>query len=650
MTLSRLANTLAQAACALALGLAAPGGLVAPALAQDNVLNFQNADIRAFIDDVSLVTGYTFIVDPEVRGQVTITSQVSLDEAGVFEVFLATLRVNGYAAVRTRPGVYQIVPDSEGPRAGGAGRDASFVTAVVRLEHANARGAVTALRPIMSPQGVINPVEGSNVLVMVDYAANIERARSVLTGLDRDTSVFEMMEMQNVSASDMAGIIDGMRRQNGTDAESGMFGVTVVPVPSSNSILLRGERDAVDQMRELATRVDAVSRSSQDYRVVYLSHADGASLLPILENISAEIAGEAGAGAGNVSVAFHAATNALIINAPPDAQRQMEQVIRQLDIRRPQVLVEAIIVEISDAASRDLGLQFLLSGDDDGDAPFVMSQYNNARPNLLALTGALTFAENDDDTATSPSLRTAAINSLLAASGITAGFGGQDSNGNLFGIILNAVRDDQDSNILSTPSILTLDNEDASILVGQQIPITTGEALGANNTNPFRTIERQDVGVQLEVRPQISEGDTIRLFIRQEVSSIFGPVNSSSTDLITNNREIQTTVLADNGEIIVLGGLIQQDQQDSVSAVPGLGRIPGVGRLFRSEGTSTVRTNLMVFIRPTIIRSAADMRNATGRSYSQVRSGANGSQPPGLNDLDAIAQMMMPPSSAPLEP
>ncbi|MEE2565758.1 type II secretion system secretin GspD [Hyphobacterium marinum] len=647
MTFARFPRLLAMAGCAALLGLTGPAGVGAPVFAQNNVLNFQNADIRAFIDDVSLVTGYTFIVDPEVRGQVTITSQVPLDEAGVFEVFLATLRVNGYAAVRTRPGVYQILPDIEGPRAGGAGSDASYVTAVVRLDHASARGAVTAIRPMMSPQSVINPVEGSNVLVMVDYAANIERARSVLAGLDRDTSVFEMVEMTNVSATDMAGIIEGMRARTSSNSEDGMFGVTVVPVPSSNSILLRGERAAVDQMRDLAARVDAVSRSSQDYRVVYLSHADGASLLPILENISAEIAGESGSSGEQVSVAFHPATNALIINAPPDAQRQIEQVIRQLDIRRPQVLVEAIIVEISDSASRDLGLQFLLSGDDDGDAPFVMSRYNNARPNLLALTGALTFAENDEDSAASPSLRTAAINSLLAASGITAGFGGQDSNGNLFGVILNAVRDDQDSNILSTPSILTLDNEEASILVGQQIPITTGETLGANNTNPFRTIERQDVGVQLEVRPQISEGDTIRLFIRQEVSSIFGPVSANSTDLITNNREIQTTVLADNGEIIVLGGLIQQDQQDSVSAVPGLGRVPGIGRLFRSEGTSTVRTNLMVFIRPTIIRSAEDMRGATGRSYGQVRQSAAGAPPPGLNDLDAIARMMMPPSESP---
>lgn len=630
-------------AVVLAAGLVLAGPSVSLARAQDSVLNFQDADIRAFIDDVSLVTGYTFIVDPEVRGLVTITSQVALDEAGVFEVFLATLRVNGYAAVRTRPGVYQILPEADGPRAGGAGSDASYVTAVVRLNHASARSAVTALRPMMSAQGVINPVEGSNVLIMVDHAANVQRARSVLAGLDRDTSVFEMVAMENVSATDMANIIEGMRNRSGTNEDDSLFGVTVVPVPSSNSILLRGERDAVDQMRDLAARVDAVSRSSQDYRVVYLSHADGASLLPIIENISAEIAGE-DSPAGGVSVAFHAATNALIVNAPPDAQRQIEQVIRQLDIRRPQVLVEAIIVEISDSASRDLGLQFLLSGDDDGDAPFVMSRYNNARPNLLAITGALTFAENDEDTGTTPSLRTAAINSLLAASGITAGFGGQDSNGNLFGVILNAVRDDQDSNILSTPSILTLDNEEASILVGQQIPITTGEALGANNTNPFRTIERQDVGVQLEVRPQISEGDTIRLFIRQEVSSIFGPVSSNSTDLITNNREIQTTVLADNGEIIVLGGLIQQDQQDSVSAVPGLGRLPGVGRLFRSEGQSTVRTNLMVFIRPTIIRSAVDMRAATGRSYGHVRDGAAGAPPPGLNDLDAIARMMMPPA------
>lgn len=618
--------------------------LLAPAArAQDGqVLNYRDADIRAVIDDVSLVTGYTFIVDPAVTGMVTITSQTPLSQDEFFAVFLSTLRVNGFTAVRTAPGTYQIVPDQEAARAGGpVGGSANgdqFVTAVIRLNHASARGAAGALRPIMSPQGIVNSVDGTNIIVLVDYAANVDRARGVIAGLDRDTSVYEVVSLANVGANDMAQIIEGMGTRGGS-GEDGIYGVTVVPVPSSNSILLRGDRDAVARMRELAQQVDAVSVSTQDYRVVTLSHADGATLLPILEGISAQLSGGEGAPASTISVAFHAQTNSLIINAPPDAQRQLESVIRQLDVRRPQVLVEAIIVEISDTAARDLGVQFLLSGDTDGDAPFLMTRYRGVNPDLLAIAGALTVGENDESNAANPSLRDLALASLLNAGGVTAGFAGEDGNGNIFGLILNALQADVNSNILSTPSILTLDNQEASILVGQQIPITTGEVLSSNNNNPFRTIERQDVGVQLEVRPLINDGDTIQLFIRQEVSSVFGTVSNNSDELITNQREIETTVLADNGEIIVLGGLIQRDEQENVSGVPGLSRLPGVGRLFRSEGRSASRTNLMVFIRPTIIRSAADMRSATAESYARVRTGAS-AVPPQISELEAIADMI----------
>jgi general secretion pathway protein D len=371
------------------------------------------------------------------------------------------------------------------------------------------------------------------------------------------------------------------------------------------------------------------------------------AILPILEDVAASLAptGE-GATGGAISISHHAPTNSLIINAPADAQRQIEQVVRQLDIRRPQVLVEAIIVEISDTVAEELGVQFLFSGDQDGDAPLVMSRFNRASPDILALTGAIAEVDDGSGDGGNANLRSLALNSLLGATGITAGFGGQDSSGNLFGLVLNAVEQDQNSNVLSTPQLMTLDNEEAYILVGQQIPVTTGEALGSNNVNPFRTIERRDVGVRLEVRPQINEGDTIRLAIRQEVSSVAGTVSASSDELITNQREISTTVLADNGEIIVLGGLIEQDRQTTASAVPGLGRLPGVGRLFRSEGESVVQRNLMVFIRPTIIRSEADMRDVTGRSYGRIR-GPRGDAHSGVNDLDAIADLLTGSAGAP---
>ena len=629
---------LAAALTLMLTGMQTPAGAV-----QDSTLNFVNADIRAFIDDVSILTGYTFIVDPDVRGVVNVTSQAPLSEDEVFEVFLSVMRVQGYAVIRSPSGAWQIVPEQEGARTGGAGSASGgeqFVTSVIRLENTSAREAQDILRPLTSAQGVVNAIDSGNAVVIVDYASNVQRARSVMANLDRDNSVFEMLALENVSATDMAQILESSRPGPRSGEEGRHRAVTIVPVAASNSLLFRGDEAQIAEMMRLARQIDSVSQSNQDYRVIYLSHTDGETILPILEDVAASLSEEGESRGGGISISHHAPTNSLIVNAPAEAQRQIEQVVRQLDIRRPQVLVEAIIVEVSDTVADELGVQFLLAGDQDGDAPLVMSRFNRASPNILALTGAI--AEIDDgsgDGASASSLRSLALASLLGANGITAGFGGEDGSGNLFGLVLNAVETDQNSNVLSTPQLMTLDNEEAYILVGQQIPVTTGEVLGANNVNPFRTIERRDVGVRLEVRPQINEGDTIRLTIRQEVSSVAGTVSASSNELITNQREISTTVLADNGEIIVLGGLIEQDRQENVSGVPGLSGIPGLGRLFRSEGESVVERNLMVFIRPTIIRSEADMRDATGRSYGRIR-GRRGDSRPGVTDLEAIADLL----------
>jgi general secretion pathway protein D len=325
------------------------------------------------------------------------------------------------------------------------------------------------------------------------------------------------------------------------------------------------------------------------------------------------------------NIAHHQATNSLIISADPETQEALSNVVRSLDVRREQVLVEAIIVEVSDTTARELGLQYVASGASGESAlPFLSTSYGASAPNLLALTGALLLQNNDDDedaeeTDAIRELRRAAVNSLVGSRGLLLGGGGQRDDGSIFGLLLNALAEDRDSNVLSTPSVMTLDNEQASILVGQQIPITTGEAVGDNLDNQFRTIERADVGVKLEVRPQISEGGAIRLEIRQEVSSIFGQIITSSTDLITNRREIQTVVQVDAGQIIVLGGLIQDDIEVTDEGIPGLRRIPLMGRLFRSEGRSHNRTNLMVFLRPTIVNTPQQADAVTRRQYESLR-------------------------------
>ncbi|PWE17118.1 type II secretion system protein GspD [Marinicauda salina] len=613
-----------------------------------HTLNFRNADIQAFIDDVSIVTGYTFIVDPEVRGTVTITSQSALSEAEVFQVFLSTLRTHGFAAVRTAPGVFQIVPEQEGARTGAPSRgergDDVFLTSVVRLGNIGAREAIRSVGPLVSPSGAVNASDTGNLVVIVDYSSNVDAIEDVLRAMDRDTSVVEMVALENVSAEEMSRILERMRASTIAGEDSSRYGVTIAAVPASNSILLRGDADEVAEMISLARRVDAVSRSSQTFRVIYLNHADGAQLLPILEQFAQLIDPGQGGDSSDprTSIAFHRATNAIIVNGDPDTLRELDLVIGRLDIRRPQVMIEAIIVEISDTAARELGVQYLVAGDGDDAVPFSYSRFGGNNVDLLALTGALAEVDEDDEGATgSISLRQVAIASLLGSRGGVLGVGGQSDDGTLFGLILNALETDTDSNVLSKPSVTVLDNEEASILVGQQIPITTGEALGSNNTNPFRTIERQEVGVQLDVTPQINEGDTIRLTIRQEVSSIAGPVSASFQELITNQREIQTTVLADDGEIIVLGGLIENDQQFSDDSVPVLGDIPGVGRLFRNESQSEQRRNLMVFIRPQIIRSAEDMREVTRQNYTSMTAAQRAATRGRSSSLEDIVDMMM---------
>jgi general secretion pathway protein D len=633
------------------LSLAATLALFAgPASAQErSTLNFRDAEIAAVIDDVSLVTGYTFIVDPDVRGRVTIASQASLTPDEIFQVFLSTLRVNGYTAVRAAPGVFQIVPETEGARAGAQispdRENEVFLTTVVRLSNASARDAIRAVGPLLSASGAANAVEGSNLIVAVDYASNIEAVEQALRAMDRDTSSVEMLVLENIPAEDMVGIVERLRARTAQGEDDRAFAVSVAAVPASNALLLRGEPGAVGEMIALARRVDAVSRSNQSFRVINLNHAEGAQLVPILEQFAETMSQAVGENARRTTIAHHAPTNAVIMNADPDVLRELEQVIRRLDVRRPQVQVEAIVVEISDQAARELGVQFLLAGNGEDATPFAYTRYGNQRsPDLLALTGALatdSFSGADGATGDQLSLRNLAISSLLGARGGAFGLGGQIGNdGSLFGLIVNALESDTQSNVLSKPQIMVLDNEEATLLVGQQIPITTGEALGSNNANPFRQIERQDVGVELTVRPQINEGDAIRLHIRQEVSSVAGPVSASFQELITNQREIETTVMADNGEIIVLGGLIERDMQVLDDSVPGLSRIPLAGRLFRNESRSQVRRNLMVFIRPTIVRNAADMRQVTRESYDfaageQMRAGG------GASSLEEIVDIML---------
>jgi general secretion pathway protein D len=627
---SRVAYAFSGALAGLALSSApaaaqAPQQAPTPAPSPSPGVALHQIDIRAFIEDVANATRRTFIVDPRVTGNVTVIATDSLSEEELFAVFLSTLRVNGFAATPTASGAYRIVPDEVAARDPssriGSNSGDQYVTQVFTLRYAEAESVANAVKPVLSERGSVTTIRRGNSLVIVDFGTTVARVRDIIARVDRDNTALRTVHLDNLSADEM------VRALRDVISAEQMTAIQIVPIASSNTVVLRGEPEVIARYLPLVQELDVRNDLHRSISVIPLRYASADEVVPILQQLSASLeapppANGAPSAGRRANIASHRGTNSLIISAEPEVLQQLTQVVHSLDTRRQQVLVEAVIVEVSDTAARELGLQFLLAGSGRNAVPFLSTSYSNSAPNLLAATGALLLGDrgNDDgDNSALQDLQQAAIASLLGVNGGIFGVGGQRDDGSILGLVVNALGKDQGSNVLSTPSVLTLDNEKASILVGQQIPVTTGEALGSDNQNPFRTVRREDVGVQLEVTPQISPGGAIRLSIRQEVSSIFGPVTQGSEDLITNKREIETIVQADPGQIIVLGGLIQEDVQRTDEGIPGLRNLPLVGGLFRSEGRSHVRTNLMIFLRPTIVSTAEQAAAATQRQFQAVQ-------------------------------
>ncbi len=611
---------------ALLLSMILIGAVSAPAAAEMNspqasrhVLNLNDVEITALIDDVSIITGYTFILHPDVRRtKVTVMSQSPMSTDDVFQVFLSTLRVHGFAAVPAGRGVYRIVPEQTaiGEAGTGIAGPNSFVTQVLKLNSFSAIEAAQMIKPLVDAQGQVVANARSNTLVIVDYASNMPRLRGLVEGLDAsDAAAIETIALRNVPAREMEGILTDLLG-NKDDGSSSNF--EVAASTTSNAIVVRGDELTVGRAERIAAELDEADPVRDTLRVIRLVNSDGEEIVPILEKIAATMAAQSGPGeleVAGATIAHHIPTNSLVISASPETLLAMERVVEALDRRRAQVLVEAIIVEMSDDTARELGVQFLLSGTEGSDIPFLSTNFSRSAPNLLSLAGAIA-----DPTVFggSEAFASGAVGSLLGLEGLSLGGTGRSGN-TLFGAILTAVESDTNSRVLSKPFNMTLDNGTSELVVGQQIPITTGETLGNNNSNPFRTVQREEVGIKLTVTPRISADDTVRLDIYQEVSSISGAIGTNSTDLITNLRTIETSVLADSGEIIVIGGLIEHTDTIVNSKVPIIGDVPVVGNLFKSEGRDVGRTNLMVFIKPTIVRTREDARAVTSRNYRYIR-------------------------------
>ena len=641
----------------------------APVFAQ-YTLNVRDADIRAFIQDAARITGRTFVIDGRVNGKVSVVTDRPLSRSEYFEIFLATLRSNGLVAVPGPNGSYRIQPiDGAASQPGriGSARAAQnqFVTEIIRLRHIDAVAAVETLRPLVSPQGSLTANRNANSLVVADFADNIRRIRALAASIDRDTSTSQIVTLKNAGAREIAAALQALVPAAGEGAQAP---VAIVPIDSSNAIALRGDQALVARFVAMANDLDQKAAGGTELRVYWLEHANAETLLPTLQQLvgggsdPAQKAGlspasssssDGGAAApaaapaatapastsgsggsiatrGPAIITRYEGANAIIVAANADVQRQLGELIRQLDTRRPQVLVEAIVVEIGDDAAKKLGVQFLLGGKN---IPFAATSYGNASPNILTLGGAYAAHQLSQETTTvngdtivtqqnsslGNSLQEAAAASLLSATGGFAGFAGDIGKNTVFGAIINAVKSDTTSNLLATPHIVTLDNQQAKFLVGQEVPITTGEALSDNFDNAFRTVQREEVGIKLEVTPQVNGAGEVKMFIRQEVSSVAGPVSSRNSDLILNKRSFETVLTVDDGEMFAIGGLLNDDERRTIERIPLLSDIPLIGELFKSRSRSRAKTNLMVFIRPTILRNREDNAALTARRYGYIR-------------------------------
>ncbi len=691
--------------------LIAPAALVAyaqPAMAQ-HVLNVRDADIRAFIADAARVTGRTFVVDGRVQGKVTVVTERPLGRAEYFEIFLSTLRANGLVAIPLPNGSYRIQPTdnaaSQPSRLGtrGAGNN-QYVTEVIRLRHVDATQAIETLRPLVSPQGSVTANRNANSLVVVDFADNVRRVRALIQSIDRDASATRLVHLQNGGAREIAASLQQLGAgEAGANGGAAGGGVTVAAFDASNSIAIRGDAVQVERFAALARELDERAASSAEIRVYTLQHADAARMLPTLQqlvgggsdptpasetpsSVSSSSGGANGGGSnapartgapaaatstggaggsiatrGPAIVTRYEGVNAIIVAANPDVQRMLGELIRQLDTRRSQVLVEAIIVEIGDNAARQLGVQFLLGGEN---IPFLATNYSNANPNIVTLGAAYAGYELSQQTTTidgnvvtttqqnplGNGVIEAAAAQLLSATGGFAGFAGDIGRNTIFGAIINAVQADTESNLLATPHIVTLDNSEARFLVGQEVPVTTGEALSDNFDNAFRTVQREEVGIKLTVTPQVNESGEVKLFISQEVSSVAGPVSSRSSDLIINKRLFETVLTVDDGEILAIGGLLNEDERRTIERIPLLSDIPIIGELFRSRSRSRSKTNLMVFIRPTILRDRADNAAMTTQRYNYLRAEQLARNPEAEPEIDLLVRDYLgatPPGIAP---
>jgi general secretion pathway protein D len=608
-----------------ALLLALPlGAGVASAAAPTITLNFKDTEIREVATSIGEITGRNFIFDPRVKGKVTVVSARPIPLDSVYPVFLSVLQVNGFAAVPSGAMV-KIVPTVDArtvagrmPGAKGAPAD-EIVTQVIELRNVSATQMMGALRPLVAQYGHITQVGGANALIVADTQANVNRLQQIIERVDEvSEGSVEIVQLKHASAGDIVRVMTSLSQ--GAPKEAGAAAPTVVADERTNSVLISGNQGDRLRLKALVAHLDTPRDQDGNAQVIYLRYADAESLAKILQGYAttssrgpttaggAGSAPAAGGGAAlleGVTIMADPDTNALVVNAVPRQMQTLRAIVDKLDIRRAQVHVEAIIVEMSADKAAELGVTWAIDARDQGAAGFT--NFSRVGPGLIQLGGAAAGGAQ-------------AIN--IIPDGIALGVGRVEQGGVSFAAIARALAGDGRTNILSTPSLVTLDNVEAEIKVGQEVPFLTGQYSntggGTTPTNPFQTIERKEVGVKLKIKPKINEGSAVYLDIAQEVSSLATSA-TSTVDAVTNKRTITTSVLANDGEILVLGGLMDDQVQEIEQRVPVLGSIPGLGALFRSRKSTKIKQTLVVFLRPTILRVAEDAARFTNSKYDQLR-------------------------------
>ena len=599
-------------------------------------LNFVNADIEGVVKAVSEITGKNFVLDPRVKGTVNIVSAKPMSRSLVYQVFLSALRLQGFAAVEDR-GVVMIVPEIEAkmhgsptagpqerPRAGGE----TIQTQVFKLQHESAAQLVTVLRPLITPNNSITAYANNNTLVVTDYASNLQRIEKIIESIDQPTdSDSIIIPLQHASAVDVAQTIGRLLTEpvQATDPSSRF---TIAADARSNSILARaGDPSRLRRVRELTAMLDTPTSAGGNIHVIYLKNAEAVKLADVLRSIysggtagaqaragtplsasplgqtTAQTPGQTGASAPGI-IQADAATNSIIITAPDAIYNDLRAAVEKLDVRRAQVYVEALIAEVSANKAAEFGVQWQdLTAAGKSTAQVIGgTNFGSAGQNIIGIS--------QNPTAAGQGLNIGVIKGTVTIGGT------QILN---LGLLVRALETDANANILSTPTLLTLDNEEAKIVIGQNVPFITGSyavSAAATTPTPFQTIERKDVGLTLKIKPQISEGGTVRLQISQEVSSVDSTTNASG--IITNKRSVDSSVLVNDGQIVVIGGLMQDQVNDGVSKVPGLGDLPLIGSLFRYNTRTRNKTNLMVFLRPTVLRTAERADSLTDDRYNYI--------------------------------